>query len=298
MSLSRLLLPSILVCASVLQCATASAAVPDHYTSLKGLSYLWTIFTNPTESFSRFIARKTTAAEEQHVLPQMFEDSSSDSMVVYWVRSNHTVSDRVGTRDFLVDPDSSLLRRNFLVSLLTLGNDTSQRNLDAAYRMGAYGRTYSVLFHSYQEDSSTLVCALLDGPSMLLYGVSWLVNIPQKFVNQVAYYTRPDSEVGWTPILDIVLAPLVLVLEGCFALLFTVVGFVLGCLLNPINSLASVGGMFWYLIPTLWTAVAGLVIGIMAIVTNVFTFIGLIKTVLVLVLCGVIWTGAATSATE
>lgn len=283
--------------AVVFQCPDASAAQPDSYFSLKGTSYLWTIFTNPVESLGRFLTNRPTAAEEQHVLPQKYGVASSDEMVVYWIRSNHTVSDRAGERPFLVDPESSWLRQNPVLSLLTLGNRTSQRNLDAAYRMGAYGRPYSVLFHSYNKDNSVLVCVKMDGPSMLVYGVSWLINIPQKFLNQVAYYTRPNSEVGWTPVIDIALAPLVLAFEFCFGVVFTAVGVVLGCLTHPIDSVTSLGGMLWYIIPLVLTALWGIVVGIIGIGANLFSVIGLLKTALVVVVCGVFWSGTAKSAT-
>lgn len=279
-------------------CDVAQAAQPRSLLSLKGASYGWTVLTNPVESFTRYWARQGTAAEEQHVVPQRYKALSSHDMVVYWIRSNHSVTDRVGRKPFLSDPDASWLRRNFILSLLTLGNDRSQRNLDIAYRMGAYGRPYSVLFHNYNQDGSRMLPVELDGPSILMYGVSWLVNIPQKLLHQIAYYTRPDSNLSIFAVLDILIAPLVILLEGCFCVVFTILGFVIGCILNPISSLTSIGGAVWYLVPILWTAIWELVVAVFYIILNVFSFSGAIRTLIVLVLCGGFWLGGLKNATS
>lgn len=223
--------------------------------SVKKASYYWTVATHPVEALTHALTGRNTMAELQHCVPQSL--GGSHDTTAYWARSNHTVSDRWGGKRFLRKPHG-----NPVAVLMTLGNGRSRTSLNAAYRMGAYGLPYTVFFHHYHRDESRFLFTRLDGPSMLVYGVSWLFNMPQKLVNQVAYIVESGTEPNFFYLIDVVLALFVAVVDLALAVVFTGIGFVGGFVLHPIQSLCSLVGMFYFFVPAFWTAIAELLLGV------------------------------------
>jgi len=231
------------------------AKSPDSLMTIKGASFLWTLITHPAETTTHLMENKNSNAELQHVIPQSF--GGTDLTTAYWARSNHSVSDRWKDRPFLSEHNNAIL------SMMTFGNDRSQDNLNAAYRMGAYGLPYTVFFHHYRKDESSFVFTELDGPTMLVYGASWLLNMPQKLLNQLAYTIESNSEPNLFYIIDIFLAILVALLDFSIGVIFTFIGFFAGFILHPINSLCSLLGAVYFIPPIIWTAVIDFLYGLL-----------------------------------
>lgn len=237
------------------------AAKPDSNFSLKGLDYWYTFITNPVESITyqskSYDGR--TAIEEQHTIPQ--SHNGSDSYVVYWARSNHTVSDRWRDRPALVDWPSNVILR-----VVTLNHQNARENLSRAFLMGTYGIKYSVFFHDYASDNHPrLVSLTLDGVSNLLYGVTWLINTPQKFANRIAYIIDGNEPTYWY-LVDVVIGLFVFAFEVVVATVFTVIGVIFGTILHPITTIfALIGGIFMFLVSA-FMAVWKLLVGIILVV--------------------------------
>jgi len=231
---------------------------------VKYLSYSWMIISNPVEYFYVKNHRKNSCGVVlQQVAP--FNSTLKPDLNVYWMRSNHAIATQCADKPFLLKPEDEWLRSNWILSIITLGRNRSQQSLDLAYQLGAYGRPYSILFYSSTDDKSTFLPTVLDGPSMLLYGVSWLVNIPQKFVNDLAYVLheswKKNGDCSYWVLIDVVLTIVAYIIDICLGIVFTIIGVVVGCITCPLSSITSLLGMVWYLIPTLWTAVVELIFG-------------------------------------
>jgi hypothetical protein len=241
---------------------TLSFSMPAH-ALIKSASWLWTVTTHPVECLMNDTGR--TAAEMQHCIPRSL--GGSDETIAYWIRSNHTVSDRWRNRPFLDE------KEHWLLSLLTLGVDASQENLNAAYRMGAYGIPYTVFFHHYQREESQLVMTRLDGPSNLLYGLSWALCSPKKLLWQIAYDVSPDTAASKWFLLDLIVAIPVWILDLALCAVCSAAGVVIGTILHPINSIFSLGGLVWFVPVTIWNAVAEIFSGSWAIVVSLLASI-------------------------
>jgi len=201
--------------------------------SINGLSNIWFLFSNPVETL--FFNKNT---ERQHCTPQ--SRGGSHITTVTWTRSNHSVSDRWKSRPFLDD--------NTPWSFLTFGNEESMTHLDAASRMGRYGIPYSLIFYHYNKAELRPVCMVFDGPSMLVYGWSWLINIPGKFFNQLAYTIQVGTEPSLWYLLDFITMAIMGLIDIITCLFMTVVGFVIGCICNPIDSFCAIPGAIYYLL--------------------------------------------------
>jgi hypothetical protein len=232
--------------------------------SAKYWSYMWMNISNPAEAI---YFRKQWECSSAVVLQPVTQNGSvlPSDLSVYWMRSNQAIATKNADKPFLIKPEDEWLRDNWILSIITLGRDRSQQSLDLAYRLGAYGRPYSILFYSSTDDKSIFLPTVLDGPSMLLYGLSWCVNIPQKFVNDLAYTlheacTKDGGGSFWC-LIDVALTIISYIIDFFLAIIFTIIGVVVGCIASPFSSITSLFGMMYYLIPTLWTAVSEFVFG-------------------------------------
>lgn len=53
--------------------------------------------------------------------------------------------------------------------------------------LGTWGLSYSIFKHDYNGANSKLIILDNDGISNMLYTYSYIVNLPQKYINQLAY---------------------------------------------------------------------------------------------------------------
>lgn len=209
--------------------------------------------THPTEFIFK-LGNKRSTCEEQHVIQQQ-SGGGDIANVVWWPASHHVRTDVYGSQPWQNN-------RPWIVLGFTQDNKV---NLEKAYMMGAHGLTWSLFQHSYNgRGPSKLIAIEFDGVSNLLYGFAWLVNTPQKYVNQMAYLVDKGH---WVLIIDMLILIFVLAIEMLVALVVTVGGAVAGLIFNPVDTLFAIPGGIWLAIEACIAAVFQLVVGVWGLLT-------------------------------
>ncbi len=164
---------------------------------------------------------------------------------------------------------------NILSKIATLGNKESLQNLNSAY-LGARYLPYSVF--TYSEDGKPFYWALRsDACSVLLYGYSWLINIPAKILEKIDFLTTlrdRDKTVSFSScfliFFEILFNACSLVIEIPIAIANTMVGTVIALVAHPLNSICSILGFFYFAtvstIVSLWDVIANC----LSIISNIF----------------------------
>lgn len=209
------------------------------------------VITHPAEAIKNL--RRSTC-EQQHVIQRQSQGSDIANLV-WWAGSHHVRTDIYG---------SSPWENNRPTKVLSFTDDNKE-NLEKAYMLGTYGLTWSLYQHSKNgKGPSNIIAFEFDGVSNLLYGFSWLVNTPQKYVNQMVYLV---DERHWWLIIDMIILIFVLAIEMLVALIVTVCGAVTGLLFNPIDTLLAIPGGLWLAVETCFAAIFHLVGGLWDLLT-------------------------------
>lgn len=257
---------TLLVLCLLLLSGFSQAAKPSSLFTIKGLDYLHTVLTNPVEALMHEARTGQTAAEEQHTIPQ--SAGGSDDYVVYWIRSNHTVSDRWRNRPGLTDWSSNPALR------ILAPHTVARENLSRAYLMGTHGIKLSLFFHEYGRDVSRPVITTFDGASNLLYIFAWHLNMPQKIVKQVVYIVT-GNETSLLYLFDVAITVVWFVLllriwRRVPRVTFTVLVLVpvlIGTVLHPVTTVMGLAGLFYLTGATVLAAVGGLIPGVGLLLT-------------------------------
>lgn len=217
-------------------------------TTLKGAGKIYYSIVNPMESF----IISNNVVEEQHVLPRS-QGGASSVLIPYY---NHCASDRAWEK-LHIDRDNR--HDNFLIRLLTLGNEGALVDLNNAYMLGRTMIPYAMFCFDYRSSRSTnwhFLSTEMDGTAVLVYAVSWIVHQPAKFIRQIAYIIHKQPP--WYAIFDVILNVVSLVLEVIFLCIGTILGVILGTIFHPINTLCSIPGAIYFLGVSLVTCVIDL----------------------------------------
>lgn len=210
--------------------------------------------THPVE-FAFKLGNKRTTCEQQHVI-QRQTDGGDIENIVWWPTSHHVRTDVTGSKPW----ESA---RPWLVLGFTGDNNV---NLEKAYMLGTHGLSWSLFQHSYNgKGDSSLIAFEFDGISNLLYGFSWLINIPQKFIHQTAFLL----DKGHLHLLvDMLILVFVLAFEAVIAIFITVVGAVAGSIMNPVDTLFAIPGGLWLAFETVIAAIFQTVSAIWSLLTS------------------------------
>ena len=222
--------------------------------------------THPAELISP--VRRSTC-EEQHIIQQQ-SGGVDEFNVVWWPASSHVRTDLWGGRPW----------QNSRPWILFGFTDDAEENLEKAYMLGTFGKSWSLFQHSYKgRGDSSLILADFDGVSNLLYGYSWLANLPQKYLNKFSYLSDRGH---WHLLVDMVISIFVLGLEAVLAIATSLIGFVVGTLFNPIDTLSAIPGGLWLAVEATLAAVGNYATGVFAMATS--GFLGLVLTPVAMVL--------------
>lgn len=150
---------------------------------------------------------------------------------------------------------------NLLFKISTLGNKESQQNLTEAYVGGRYFLPYSVFTYDIFFNDSYYWARHSDACSVLLYGYSWLINIPAKILNEIdallsidrtKKYGSGDAQIvalskhKFGCFIDIIINICSLVVEIPIAIANTVVGAAIAFVCHPLNSICSILGFIYF----------------------------------------------------
>ncbi len=171
---------------------------------------------------------------------------------------------------FMVSSNWSEINRfeghdNAIIKLLTFYNKESLENLNLAYRLGISQKQYS-LYMFDNENKAVFLGSATDGPSMLLYTFTWIVNAPQKIVSEALavifasknFKNFTGSHTGSFCVfvvlaLDFLVGLVGYLLDFWLALGNAVVGGIVGLVMHPLNSLCSILGMVYFGAFAIWS---------------------------------------------
>ncbi len=158
-------------------------------------------------------------------------------------------------------PERAVLadQSNFILELLSFGNEKSIKNLGIASGLGEHFFQYYIFASTVKRNENDYLPLELDAFSVLVYGYSWFVNIPAKIFTQVGVISELTKHEGMFVSLISYIDPIVnilsLAIEVPLALFNTIIGFVLAFIFHPIDSLCSMLPAFYFLIKTTLTAI-------------------------------------------
>jgi len=202
-------------------------------------------------------ARRTSTCEKQHVIQQQY-GGSNELNTVWWPASHHNRTDNWRER-----PWQS--KKPFWLDAGFTGDSSDA--LYSAYMMGTWGISYSAFISDYNGKNSAFIPLKFDGVSNALYYIAWVINIPQKFIHQIAYILDGDDYVLFY---DLIIQVFVTLLEVVLGLWVSVFGVVVGTILNPIDTLAAIPGGIFLFFDTILTAIWNIITGILAVVMSIF----------------------------
>lgn len=162
---------------------------------------------------------------------------------------------------------------NFFIKLLTFFNKKSLSNLNTAYFSGKLSLPYTVFIYNVDMSKNTInddwkyLAANSDCMSVLLYGISWALHTPAHILNEFdaffkyrsdkenSIYAGTNGGVDLCIFIDIIVHILSIIPELIIMIINTIIGFIIALLCHPIDSICSIGGFLYFLIPTIISAV-------------------------------------------
>lgn len=172
----------------------------------------------------------------------------------------------------------SVFHNNFLIKALTFGDKASLGHLNSAYFLGENYVQY-FLFASNGAESFYIDKAF-DAPSVLLYGYSWLINLPAKYLDildgMIEYASQMEKIFGFSfgqkvlATVDWLISIVVSIfVEIPIAFFNTIIGFFIGLIYHPFDSLCSIPGMFYFGILSTFNAIWGIIVNIIMIPVHI-----------------------------
>lgn len=163
---------------------------------------------------------------------------------------------------------------NGIIRLLTFWNKDVIGSLLIATTLGDTSIPYHIFLHG--SNDSIYMAKGLTAPGVLLYGYSWMINIPAKFLNtwdsfinlsDVGKLTGRDKlmmtlDLLWSFILTIFI-------ELPLAIINTVIGFFVALIYHPIDSILAIPGCIYYGVLSTVNAIWGILANIIMIPIHV-----------------------------
>lgn len=205
---------------------------------------------NPMESIKPF---RLSTCEEQHVIQQQSGGTNIDN-IVWWSASEHVRTDLWSDKPWANN-------RPWFVLGFTGDN---KDNLEKAYMLGTYGVSYSLFLHPYKgAGESSLIAAKFDGASNILYAWSFIINQPQKQINQLAYIVDKKH---WRLLIDWVIGLAVAFIEVIVSILVGMLGAIIGTVFNPLDTLFAIPGAIILGVETIIPAFGQTAMGILRVI--------------------------------
>lgn len=182
---------------------------------------------------------RPAACESQHVIQQ--QSGGGDTANTIWINTTlHTYLDRSVCKPW----DSER------PSFAPLGDE----NIERAYMMGVWANGFHFFMYDH-HGSGTLTLTHWDGSTHLLYLISSIINLPQKEIGYLAYQVERYRKDQSTQFVDAGIGVVIDVLEVAVGAVYSVVGMVVGTLLNPLDTLRNLVSLATLTIAALFNAV-------------------------------------------
>lgn len=164
---------------------------------------------------------------------------------------------------------------NGLIRLLTFWNKEVMGSIAMATSLGDSQIPYYIFFHG--SNDSVYIAKGLTAPGVLLYGYSWIINIPAKFLTTWDSFINISNKVGVVTFGDKILMTLDLLwsfiltifIELPIAIINTILGFFIALVYHPIDSIIAIPGCIYYGILATVNAVWGIIANIVMIPIHV-----------------------------
>ncbi len=155
------------------------------------------------------------------------------------------------------------LSNNFLLTLISFGNEKSINNLNLAKGLGTTAFQYYVIGHPSQNHWEYMA-SNMDAPSVLLYGYTWFINIPAKIFAQIGAISAGTDEFYYSGVeifyIDTVFNIISLVIEIPVAMVNTCIGAVIAFIFHPIDSICGILPAIYFFIYSTLAAIWELIV--------------------------------------
>lgn len=159
-------------------------------------------------------------------------------------------------------------------TIAVLFHEDSIKNLLNAWLLGRAFLPYNVVYFNTTTDMNSgkrienwhFLGTQMDGASIVVYTLSWVIHTPQKFVRNIAYILHEDASI--LVLLDMFTNAVQLVFECIFACFGFVINTILGTICHPLDTLFSIPGGIWFSCVSAFTAVIDVFTSVWALFTG------------------------------
>lgn len=164
---------------------------------------------------------------------------------------------------------------NGIIRLLTFWNNEVIGSLSMAAGLGDFQIPYYIFFHG--SNDSVYIAKGLTAPGVLLYGYSWIINIPAKFLTTWDSLINQSNKIGLFTLGDKVLMTIDLIwsciitifIELPLAIINTILGFFIALFYHPFDSILAIPGCIYYGVLSTVNAIWGILANIIMIPIHV-----------------------------
>ncbi|MCK4841014.1 MAG: hypothetical protein KAT04_03925 [Methylococcales bacterium] len=203
---------------------------------VKRFAFGYCNITHPIEMFNNI--RHDNTCEEQHVIQKQYNGSNLGNISIISV-SSHIATDSWNGNGVMMQGkvwDNAPSKDGWGTS------EDAEKALAQAYKLGRWQLEYVFLLYDYRTNGWSTTVMNWDGMSHATYVISWWTNLPAKYFRKTAYLLHKER---YSLLIDHIIQLPVLLLEGCVGVLYSLVGVVIGTVLQPVDTLnAIIGGVY------------------------------------------------------
>lgn len=261
----------IIFCLFLLLIASTSTANASQFVFNTAKYYLY--LTNPVSAF--FVDAPLTP-----IYALIDEENVINSRVEYGFPLHHLpyIKNEKMMFENLINRNKAnevLQHTNFLVKILSFGSKDAMNSLNKAKILGEGIIPYKFVNFNGENDWF-FVASSSNGAAMIVYGYSWFINLPAKFlktIEKISYFSpKTDGAypTSWWELIDLFISFLSLVIEIPLAFFGTIFGMILGTIMHPLDTLCALPASLYFMAVTTFNAVWDTIASSFLIVYNLF----------------------------
>mgnify|MGYP000712815585 CR=1 FL=1 len=224
---------------------------------IKQLAFGYCNITHPIEMVNTI--RHNNTCEEQHIIQKQHKGSNWGNISIIPV-SSHITTDTWGGKDVYMQ--RKVWEYTSPKDAWGMSDD-AEIALEQAYKLGRWQLEYVFLLFDYRKNDWSTTLMSWDGASHATYVISWWVNFPSKYLRKTAYLLDKRH---YLLLIDHAIQLPVLLIEGIFGVYYSVVGVLIGTIMQPMDTLnAIIGGIYLIL--------KSIVLGILDLFLSIFLLV-------------------------